>query len=45
MSVFQINNNLKLGLAASKSLGVKLIGVDPASFVKKVPHLMLTALW
>jgi hypothetical protein len=45
MSVFQINNNLKLGLAASKALGIKLIGVDPASFVKKVPHLMLTALW
>jgi len=45
MSVFEINNNLKLGLAASKSLGVKLIGVAPADFVKKVPHLMLTAIW
>lgn len=45
MTVFEINNNLKLGLAASKSLGIKLIGVAPADFVKKVPHLMLTALW
>ena len=45
MSVFEINNNLKLGLAASKALGVKLIGVAPADFVKKVPHLILTALW
>lgn len=45
MSIFEVNNNLKLGLAASKSLGVKLIGVAPADFVKKVPHLMLTALW
>lgn len=45
MSVFEINNNLKLGLAASKSLGVKLIGVAPSDFVKKVPHLILTALW
>jgi len=45
MSIFEINNNLKLGLAASKALGVKLIGVAPANFVKKVPHLILTALW
>jgi len=45
MSVFEINNNLKLGLAASKSLGVKLVGVSPTDFVKKVPHLMLGAIW
>ena len=45
MSVFEINNNLKLGLTAAKSLGVKLIGVAPSDFVKKVPHLMLTAIW
>lgn len=45
MSVFEISNNLKLGLAASKSLGVKLIGVAPKDFIDKTPHLVLTALW
>ena len=45
MTSFEIDNNLKLGLAASNFLGVKLIGITPETFVKKVPHLILEALF
>lgn len=45
MNVYEINQNLKMGLAAAKASGIKLIGVAPQDFIKKTPHLILTFVW
>lgn len=45
MNIYEINQNLKMGLAAAKASGIKLIGVSPQDFIKKTPHLILTFVW
>ena len=45
LNVYEINGNLKMGIAAAKGLGIKLIGVDASDFIKKTPHLVLTFVW
>lgn len=46
LNAYQIGENLKLGFSAAKgSLGLKLIGVGPSDFMKKVPHLILGVIW
>lgn len=45
MNVYQVQENLKMGLAAAKGLGIKLIGIDSNDFIKKVPHQILTFVW
>jgi hypothetical protein len=46
LNAFQVNGNLKLAFGAMKgSLGLKIIGVGPPDFTKKVPHLILGVLW
>lgn len=45
MNVYQIKENLQLGIAAAKGLGIKLVGVDSNDFINKTPHLILGCLW
>lgn len=46
LNAYQIGENLKLAFAACKgSLGLKIIGVGPSDFMKKVPHLILGVIW
>jgi plastin-1 len=34
-----------MGIAASKGLGFKMIGVSAKDFLSKTPHLVLTFVW
>lgn len=43
MTIFEINHNLKMGIAAAKALGVKLVGVNAKQFVDKNPSTVLNA--
>lgn len=45
MNVYEVQENLKMGIAAAKGLGIKMIGVDPNDFIKKKPHMILGCLW
>lgn len=46
LNAYQIGENLKLAFAACKgSLGLKIVGVGPSDFMKKVPHLILGVIW
>lgn len=45
MNVFQVQENIKMGIAAAKSMGIKLIGIDPKDFINKVPYQILTFVW
>lgn len=46
LNAYQVGENLKLAFAACKgSLGLKIIGVGPTDFMKKIPHLILGVLW
>lgn len=45
MNVFDCQQNLKMGIAASKGIGVKLIGIDSSDFINKVPKQILTFCW
>lgn len=45
MNVYQVQENLKMGIAAAKGMGIKLIGIDPKDFINKVPHQILTFVW
>ncbi len=45
MNVYQVKENLQMGIAAAKGLGVKMIGVDSNDFINKVPHMILGCLW
>lgn len=44
-NVYQVQGNLKMGIAAAKGLGIKLIGIDPNDFINKTPHLILAFVW
>jgi hypothetical protein len=41
LTVFEINHNLKLGMEAAKSLGVRLTGVNAKQFIDKTPSAIL----
>jgi len=45
MNVYEIRENLKLGISACKGLGMKMVGVDPKDFIDKTPHLILAVVW
>ena len=45
MNVYQVKENLQMGIAAAKGLGIKLIGINSSDFINKVPHMILTAVW
>lgn len=45
MNVYQIQENLKLGIAAAKGLGIKMVGVNYSDFINKTPHMVLGCLW
>lgn len=45
MNVYQIQENLKMGISGAKALGIKMVGVDANDFIKKVPHLVLGTVW
>ena len=43
LTIFEINHNLKMGLASAKALGVRLVGVNAKQFVDKNPSAILNA--
>jgi len=45
LNVYQIKENLQMGIAAAKGLGIKMIGVNSNDFINKVPHMMLGTIW
>ena len=45
MNVYQIKENLNMGIAACKGLGIKMVGIDSRDFIEKTPHLILATLW
>ena len=45
MNVYQVKENLNMGIAAAKGLGIKLIGIDSNDFINKIPHMMLGCIW
>jgi hypothetical protein len=45
MNVYQIKENLQMGIAAAKGLGIKMVGVDSNDFINKTPHMVLGCLW
>ena len=45
MNVYQCKENLQMGIAAAKGLGIKLIGIDSNDFINKVPHNILGFVW
>lgn len=45
MNVYQCKENLQMGIAAAKGMGIKLIGVDSNDFINKVPHNILGFVW
>jgi len=45
MNVYEVQENLKMGITAAKGLGIKMIGIDPRDFINKTPHLILTFVW
>lgn len=45
MNVYHVQENIKMGIAAAKGMGIKLIGIDPKDFINKVPHQILTFVW
>jgi hypothetical protein len=45
MNVYHVQENIKMAIAAAKSMGIKLIGIDPKDFINKVPHQILTFVW
>jgi plastin-1 len=45
MNVYHVQENIRMGIAASKAMGIKLIGIDPKDFINKVPHQILTFIW
>jgi hypothetical protein len=36
---------LNQAIAASKGLGIKMVGIDTNAFINKVPHLVLGSVW
>ena len=45
MNIYQVKENLQMGIAAAKGLGIKLVGINSSDFVNKIPHQILTAVW
>lgn len=45
INVYEAQGNLKMGIAAAKGLGIRMIGIDPKDFIDKTPHLTLGVLW
>jgi hypothetical protein len=45
MNVYQCKENLQMGIAAAKGVGVKLIGIDSNDFINKVPKNILAFVW
>ena len=45
MNVYQVKENLLMGLAAAKGLCVKVTGIDSRDFIDKTPHLILAVVW
>ena len=45
MNVYQIKENLQMGIAACKGLGIKMIGINSNDFINKIPHMMLGTIW
>jgi hypothetical protein len=45
MNVYQIKENLNMAIAASKGLGIKMVGIDSSDFINKTAHLILACLW
>jgi hypothetical protein len=45
MNVYQVKENLNMGIAACKGLGIKMVGIDSNDFINKVPHMILGCLW
>lgn len=45
MNVYQVKENLNMGIAAAKGLGIKMVGFDSNDFINKVPHMILGCLW
>ena len=41
----QVKENLLMGLAAAKGLGIKVTGIDSRDFIDKTPHLILAVVW
>jgi len=45
MNAFQIKENIQMGIAACKGLGIKMIGMGTQDFIQKTPHMVLTFVW
>lgn len=45
MNAFQIKENIQMGIAACKGLGIKMIGIGTQDFIQKTPHMVLTFVW
>lgn len=45
MNVYQCKENIQMGIAAAKGVGVKLIGIDSNDFINKVPKNILAFAW
>jgi hypothetical protein len=45
MNVYEVKENLNQAIAASKGLGIKMVGIDTNAFINKVPHLVLGSVW
>merc|ERR1711935_360066 len=45
MNIYQIKENLNMGIASCKGLGIKMVGIDSRDFIEKTPHLILATLW
>jgi len=45
MNIYQIKENLNMGIASCKGLGLKMVGIDSRDFIEKTPHLILATIW
>jgi hypothetical protein len=45
MNVYQVKENLQMGIAAAKGLGIRVIGIDSRDFIEKTPHMILGIVW
>jgi len=45
MNIYQIKENLNMGIASCKGLGIKMVGIGSRDFIEKTPHLILATLW
>lgn len=45
LNVYQVKENLQMGIAAAKGLGMKLVGINSSDFINKTPHMVLACVW